>query len=92
MAEYQHPRSSDEPNPNPDPAMTAGLEPGGGVAPGDTPPDADQLTGAVGGNRDNTPNQGPVDGNRTPMIIALTALAVIVVMIAVVTVASLVAR
>ena len=92
MAEYQHPRSSDDPNPNPDPAETAGLERGGGVAPGDTPPDADQLTGAVGGNRDNTPNMGPVDGNRTPMFIALGFIAFIVISIAIVTVASFVAR
>ena len=92
MAEYQNPRSSDEPNPNPDPALTAGLEPGGGVAPGDTPASADQMSGAVGGNRDKTPNQGPIDGNRTPMFIALGFVAFIVISIAVVTVASFVAR
>lgn len=90
MAQNSQPRDSD--SPNPDPAVTAGLEPGGGVAPGDTPPDADQMQGAVGADRDKTPNQGPVNGNRTPMIIALSVLALMVVMIAVLTAASFVAR
>ncbi|MBB5960261.1 hypothetical protein FHS29_006884 [Saccharothrix tamanrassetensis] len=31
--------------PDPDPAQTPGLEPGGGVAPGDTPPDSGQTSG-----------------------------------------------
>ena len=30
--------------PDPDPAATPGLEPGGGVQPGDTPPDAAQTS------------------------------------------------
>jgi len=30
--------------PDPDPALTPGLEPGGGVAPGDTPPDSGSTT------------------------------------------------
>jgi Family of unknown function (DUF6480) len=36
---------TDQPKPpDPDPARTPGLEAGGGVAPGDTPPDSDQLS------------------------------------------------
>jgi hypothetical protein len=31
--------------PDPDPARTIGLEPGGGVAPGSTPPDSAQTSG-----------------------------------------------
>lgn len=31
--------------PDPDPAQTTGLEPGGGVAPGATPPDSAQTSG-----------------------------------------------
>lgn len=31
--------------PDPDPARTPGLEPGGGVAPGSTPPDSAQTSG-----------------------------------------------
>ena len=58
--------------------MTAGLEPGGGVQPGDTPPSADSMSGAVGDDRRNTPNMGPVSGNRTPMIITLSILALVV--------------
>jgi hypothetical protein len=33
--------------PDPDPARTPGLEPGGGVAPGSTPPDSAQTSGVT---------------------------------------------
>ena len=75
-------------NPDPEPDRTTGLEPGGGVPPGETPPQGDQMSGAVSHPRDSVPNQGPVSGNRTPMIITLSVLAVMVLMIAVLTGAS----
>lgn len=64
----------------PDPAETAGLLPGGGVDPGDTPPSEGSMSGAAGSHG---PNMGPVSGNRTPMFITLGVLAVVVVMVAV---------
>ncbi len=69
---------------DPDPAVTAGLDRGSGISPGDTPATADQMSGTVGDDRKNTPNMGPVSGNRTPMIITLSILALFVVMIAVI--------
>ncbi len=64
----QHnPSSSDDA----DPAVTAGLEPGGGIAPGDTPAAAGQMSGTAP-DAHKAPNQGPVSGNRTPMIITLS--------------------
>ena len=74
---------------DPDPAVAAGLGGGGGVDPGDTPAMADSMSGAVGDDRKNTPNMGPVAGNRTPMIIALVILGLIVLAAAGFTVASL---
>ena len=68
---------------DPDPAVTAGLESGSGVAPGDTPPMSDSMSGTSGDTQRETPNVGPVSGNRTPMIIALGSLALIVIMVAV---------
>lgn len=77
-------------SPQPDPAVTAGLEPGGGVRPGDTPPMADSMSESSGEARRDTPNMGPVSGNRTPMIITLVILALVVLAAAGFTVASLV--
>ena len=88
MAHDEH-SSSD--SPGADPAVTAGLEPGGGVQPGDTPPVSDSMSGAAGEARREQPNMGPVSGNRTPMIITLVVLALIVLAAAGFTVASLVA-
>jgi len=68
--------------------VTAGLDSGGGVAPGDTSPAADSMSGAAGGARSQEPNMGPVSGNRTPMIIALSVLAFFVLAIAIITGAS----
>jgi hypothetical protein len=78
--------SSDDPDP--DPGVTSGLDAGGGVVPGDTPPESDQLSGASGDARQGTPNMGPVSGSRGPMVITLVVLAVVVVMVAILTGAS----
>lgn len=85
---HAHP-PPDDPD-SPEPATTPGLEPGGGVSPGDTPPDAGQMSGTAP-DAHTAPNMGPVSGNRTPMIITLGVLAVVVVMIAVLTGASFIA-
>jgi hypothetical protein len=79
-------RTSD--SPDPDPSATPGLDEGGGVERGDTPPNADQMSGAAGETQRETPNMGPVSGNRTPMIITLVILAIFVVMVAVIVGAS----
>jgi len=46
------------------------------------------MSGTVGDDRKNTPNMGPVAGNRTPMIITLVILGIFVVMVAVIVGAS----
>ena len=83
MAQDEHATSD---SPDPDPAVTAGLSPGGGTEPGDTPPGSDSMSGTTGG----TYSDGPVSGNRTPMFIALGAVGVIVVMVALLIGASLI--
>lgn len=47
------------PNPDPDPAQTPGLEPGGSVAPGDTPPGESSTSGAS----DRQPGTGSTRAN-----------------------------
>lgn len=54
--------------PDPDPARTPGLEPGGGVAPGETPPEAGQTSGLS--------HPQPMPSRRGPII---TLVAVLVV-------------
>jgi len=83
----QPPQDDPHSNDDPDPASTPGLEPGGGVAPGDTPPNAGQMSGTAP-DAHKGPNMGPVSGNRTPMFIGLGFIAVIVLMVAVLTGAS----
>ncbi|MCW2681383.1 MAG: hypothetical protein JWM62_2784 [Frankiales bacterium] len=72
---------------DPDPAQTAGLADGGGIDPGDTPASAGQMSGTAP-DAHKAPNMGPVSGNRTPMFIALGAIAFFVLAIAVITGAS----
>ena len=80
----QDERATSSDSPDPDPAVTAGLDSGGGMQPGDTSPDSGSMSGATGGDRANTPNMGPVSGNRTPMIIALSVLAFFVLAVAII--------
>ena len=72
-------------NQDPDPATQPGVQ--ASPPPGDTPPDAGQMSGAAG-DAHKAPNMGPVSGNRTPMIITLSVLAFFVIAIAVITGAS----
>lgn len=89
MPSDQRPSSNDQ---DPAPSETGGLAAGGGVTPGDTPPDAGQMSGTSPEAREDTPNMGPVSGGRGPMIITLTVLAVLVIMVAILTGASFFAR
>ncbi len=66
---------------SPEPATTSGLQDGGAIDPGDTPPTAGSMSGTSPDAR-KAPNMGPVSGNRTPMFIALGALGVLVLMCA----------
>ena len=75
-------------NSDPDPAVSTGLGAPGGLQPGDTPPDSDSMSGTVADERKNTPNKGPLSGNRTPMIITLSILGLFVIMVAVIVGAS----
>ena len=68
-------------DPSSDPDQTPGLEPGGGVDPGDTPPIEGSMSG-TSPDAHKAPNQGPVSGNRTPMFIGLGFVALIVLSMA----------
>jgi hypothetical protein len=60
--------------PDPDPAETPGLEPGGGVAPGSTPPDSAQTSGL------SHPEPTPRHRFTPTLIVSLIAIAVFVLL------------
>ncbi|WP_033438117.1 DUF6480 family protein [Saccharothrix sp. NRRL B-16314] len=60
--------------PDPDPARTPGLEPGGGVSPGETPPDSGQTSGLS--------HPQPMPSRRGPIITLVMVLLVTVLAVA----------
>ncbi|GAB2978205.1 DUF6480 family protein [Saccharothrix stipae] len=63
--------------PDPDPAHTPGLEPGGGVAPGETPPDSGQTSG-LSHPQPMPSRRGPIITLVAVLIITLLTLAFVV--------------
>jgi hypothetical protein len=63
--------------PDPDPARTPGLEPGGGVAPGETPPDSGQTSG-LSHPQPMPSRRGPIITLVAVLIITLLTLAFVV--------------
>jgi hypothetical protein len=61
--------------PDPDPARTPGLEPGGGVPPGETPPESGQVSG-VSHHEDPPPRGAP-----TVTIVLVLVVAVLVALL-----------
>ena len=80
MAVAQPPKTNPDSNDDAVPATTPGLEPGGGIAPGDTPASAGQMSGTAP-DAHKAPNMGPVSGNRTPMIITLVVVGLMVLLV-----------
>lgn len=69
--------------PQPDPEQVPGLEPGGGVAPGDTPPDAGQTS--VGEEPGPVPTKRVTSGSVVSIVlVAIFALAFLAVAVGVV--------
>ncbi|MEU4448174.1 DUF6480 family protein [Actinosynnema sp. NPDC050801] len=63
--------------PDPDPDRTPGLEPGGGVAPGETPPDSGQTSG-LSHPQPMPSRRGPIITLVAVLIITLLTLAFVV--------------
>ena len=72
---YVHTTMTAQP-PDPDPARTPGLEPGGGVAPGSTPPDSAQTSGL------SEPEPSPRRKFSPAVIVSLIAIAVFILLFA----------
>lgn len=66
------------PNPDPDPADTPGLEPGGGVRPGDTPPDSGSATVGLSHTEPKPPKALPWVTIAVSVVLALLVAALVV--------------
>ncbi|MEE1927026.1 DUF6480 family protein [Streptomyces sp. TRM 70351] len=58
MTDKREQPDREAPAPDPDPGRASGLEPGGGVPPGETPPAEDSMSGALPDEKDHNPTKG----------------------------------